>query len=226
MQTSFVNSFLLTHMCCAYIHEPLFLLTSMQFSLVFSCLRFCANRACSCESLCELLNTDQPRGILHFWKFSRGCWGFTGLKDIYEQILQCGNHFSTFGRVHGGFTGFTGMVYGPKKSSFFAFFAKKKCTSDTIRTSYFQIGSFHEKGTFAGWHAPHIFHFLQTFFTISKLSSEPRRSWSILVILAWFFTLCECLWPLCLHYGRFWYPRFYTRRIYKKNIHLSHRSFV
>ena len=61
----FAHTYVLRRIC-AYIHEPLFLLTSMQFSLVFSCLRFCSNRACSCESLFELLNTDQPRGILHF----------------------------------------------------------------------------------------------------------------------------------------------------------------
>ena len=34
-------------------------------------------------------------------------------------------YFLTLGRVHGGFTGFMGMVYEPKKSSFFAFFSKK-----------------------------------------------------------------------------------------------------
>ena len=37
-----------------------------------------------------------------------------------------------------------------------------------------------------------------------------------LVMFAWLFNLLERLYPLDLHYDHFWYPRFYTRKVYEK----------
>ena len=219
MQTSFVNSFLLTQMCCGGLCLHTRTIVSIDFDAV-------QPRVFMFEILFE------SRLLLWItfrtFKYRSASWDFAFLKILTRLLRVHGSQryiranppmrkpFFDFWqgsrRVH--------RVHRndiwTQKITIFRVFCEKKCTSDTIATSYFQIGSLHEKGTFAGWHAPHIFHFLQTFFTISKLSSEPRRIWSISVILAWFFTLCECLCPLCLHYGRFWYPRFYTRKIYQK----------